>query len=78
MTARKFVTEYSERLGIPFEKMLHMLDEYLAGTASVRYAEFPDADLPDDFLEAGDEPAAFEELIEENLKFEGGKENEIQ
>jgi hypothetical protein len=72
MTAREFVAEYAERLGVPEEKMLHMLDEYLTGTATVRYSEFPDANLPEDFLEDGDEPAAFEELIEENLKFEGG------
>jgi len=75
MTAREFVAEYAEKLGVPEEKMLHMLDEYLAGTASVRYAEFPDADLPDDFLEAGDEPAAFEEWLEENLSF--GEENKM-
>jgi len=78
MTAREFVAEYAEKLGVPEEKMLHMLDEYLTGTAMLWYSDFPDASLPEEFLEAGDEPANFEEWLEENLSFEGGEENEIQ
>lgn len=69
MTAREFVEKYAEKLGVPEEKMLHLLDEYLTGTAMLRYSDFPDADLPGEFLEAGDEPAAFEEWLEENLSF---------
>ncbi len=75
MTAREFVEEYAEKLGVPEEKMLHMLDQYLTGTAMLWYSDFPDADLPGEFLEAGDEPAAFEEWLEENLSF--GEENKM-
>lgn len=74
MTAREFISEYAEKLGVPEEKMLHMLDEYLTGTASVRYAEFPDADLPEEFLEAGDEPADFEVVLEEFIEASFGEE----
>jgi hypothetical protein len=72
MTAREFVREYVENLGVPENDMLHFLDGYLTGITTVRYAQFPDAELPEGFFEDADEPAAFEELIEENLKFEGG------
>jgi len=70
MTAREFIREYVEEYGISEEKMLQFLDHYLTGTATVRYAEFPDADLPDEFLEAGDEPAKFEEWLDEYSKFD--------
>lgn len=70
MTAREFIREYVEEYGIPEEKMLSFLDHYLIGTATVKYAEFPDADLPEDFLEAGDEPAKFEEWLDEYSKFD--------
>jgi len=67
VTAREFISEYAEVLEIPEEKMLHFLDCYLVGTATVRYSEFPDADLPDDFMGDGDEPAKFEDWLEGKL-----------
>jgi len=66
MTAREFVNVYAEALEIPEEKMLFLLDCYLVGTATVRYSEFPDADLPEEFMES-DEPANFEEWLDEKV-----------
>ena len=66
MTAREFIKAYSEVLKIPEEMMLHLLDCYLVGIATVRYSVFPDADLPGEFIEA-DEPASFEDWLDEKL-----------
>ena len=67
MTAREFIKEYVETFKLDEEKMLFLLDSYLVGTATIRYSEFPDADLPDDFIEDGDEPAKFEDWLEVKL-----------
>jgi hypothetical protein len=67
MTAREFIKEYVETFKLDEEKMLFLLDSYLVGTATVRYSEYPDAYLPDDFMGDGDEPAAFEDWLEEKL-----------
>ena len=67
MTAREFIKEYVEIFELEEEKMLFLLDSYLVGTATIRYSEFPDADLPDDFIEDGDEPAKFEDWLEVKL-----------
>ena len=45
MTARDFISEYAEVLEIPEEKMLHFLDCYLVGTATVKYRVEGDANL---------------------------------
>lgn len=62
MTAREFCKKYVDD-GTTIEEILSTLDRYLVGTAIVKYREFPDADLPEEFLEAGDEPAGFEEFF---------------
>jgi hypothetical protein len=67
MTAREFIKEYVETFKLDEEKMLFLLDSYLVGTATIKYSEFPDADLPDDFIEDGDEPAKFEDWLEGKL-----------
>ena len=67
MTAREFIKEYVETFKLDEEKMLFLLDSYLVGTATVRYSEYPDAYLPDDFMGDGDEPAAFEDWLEIKL-----------
>ena len=67
MTAREFIKEYVEIFELEEEKMLFLLDSYLVGTATIRYSEFPDADLPEEFLQDGDEPAAFEQWLEGKL-----------
>ena len=67
MTAREFIKEYVETFKLDEEKMLFLLDSYLVGTATVRYSEYPDAYLPDDFMGDGDEPAAFEDWLEGKL-----------
>ena len=67
MTAREFIKEYVETFKLDEEKMLFLLDSYLVGTATIKYSEFPDADLPDDFIEDGDEPAKFEDWLEVKL-----------
>ena len=67
MTAREFIKEYVETFKLDEEKMLFLLDSYLVGTATVRYSEYPDAYLPDDFIEDGDEPAKFEDWLEIKL-----------
>jgi hypothetical protein len=59
MTAREFL----ERYDVDLEKGLSALDRYLQGTATVKYAEFPDAELPEEFQEAADEPAGFDEFV---------------
>jgi len=61
MTAREFIKEYVETFKLDEEKMLFLLDSYLVGTATVRYSEYPDADLPEEFLQDGDEPAKLED-----------------
>ena len=67
MTAREFIKEYVETFKLDEEKMLFLLDSYLVGTATIKYSEFPDAYLPDDFIEDGDEPAKFEDWLEVKL-----------
>jgi hypothetical protein len=67
MTAREFIQDYIEVFEVPGDKLLQLLDCYLTWTANVRYSEFPDADLPKEFLEDADEPANFEEWIEMKL-----------
>jgi len=67
MTAREFIKEYVEIFELEGEKMLFLLDSYLVGTATIKYSEFPDAYLPDDFIEDGDEPAKFEDWLEVKL-----------
>jgi len=67
MTAHEFISEYAEVLKIPEEKMFFLLDSYLVGTATIKYSEFPDAYLPDDFIGDGDEPAKFEDWLEVKL-----------
>ena len=66
MTAREFIKEYVEIFELEEEKMLFLLDCYLVGTATVRYSEFPDADLPGEFMES-DEPASFEDWLDEKV-----------
>ena len=66
MTAREFIKEYVEIFELEEEKMLFLLDCYLVGTATVRYSEFPDADLPGEFMEL-DEPASFEDWLDEKV-----------
>ena len=58
-TAREFLQGYDG----DFEHNLATLDRYLQGTATVKYSEFPDADLPEEFLAATNEPAEFEEFM---------------
>ena len=58
-TAREFLQGYDG----DFEYNLATLDRYLQGTATVKYSEFPDADLPEEFLAATNEPAEFEEFM---------------
>ena len=67
MTAREFIKEYVETFKLDEEKMLFLLDCYLVGTATVRYSEFPDADLPEEFLQDAEEPAKFEDWLEIKL-----------
>jgi len=67
MTAREFIKEYVETFKLDEEKMFFLLDSYLVGTATIKYSEFPDAYLPDDFIEDGDEPAKFEDWLEVKL-----------
>jgi len=67
MTAREFIKEYVETFKLDEEKMFFLLDSYLVGTATIKYSEFPDAYLPDDFMGDGDEPAAFEDWLEGKL-----------
>ena len=67
MTAREFIKEYVEIFELEGEKMLFLLDSYLVGTATIKYSEFPDAYLPDDFIEDGDETAKFEDWLEVKL-----------
>lgn len=67
MTAREFIKEYVEIFELEEEKMLFLLDCYLVGTATVRYSEFPDADLPEEFLQDAEEPANFEDWLEVKL-----------
>ena len=67
MTAREFIKEYVEIFELEEEKMLFLLDCYLVGTATVRYSEFPDADLPEEFLQDAEEPANFEDWLDEKL-----------
>lgn len=64
MTAREFINRYVKEYGIDEEKAYHMLDNYLVGIGVVKYAQFPDAELPDEFIEDGDQPARFEEFLE--------------
>ena len=58
-TAREFLQGYNG----DFDHNLATLDRYLHGTATVKYSEFPDADLPEEFLTATNEPAEFEEFM---------------
>jgi len=74
MTAREFVREYVENLGVPENDMLHFLDGYLTGITTVRYAQFPDAELPEGFFEDADEPADFEVVLEEFIEASFGEE----
>ena len=67
MTAREFIKVYLETFKLDEENMLFLLDSYLVGTATVRYSEYPDAYLPDDFMGVGDEPASFEDWLDEKL-----------
>ena len=67
MTAREFIKEYVEIFELEEEKMLFLLDCYLVGTATVRYSEFPDADLPEEFLQDAEEPASFEDWLDEKV-----------
>lgn len=61
MTAREFLRQHDHDGDL--EKGLNALDRYLQGTTTVKYAEFPDADLPEEFLTATDEPAGFDEFM---------------
>jgi len=75
MTAREFITPYVDkyREGLPtFEKALALLDEYLQGTANVKYSQFPDANLPGKFIKATDEPAGFDEFVFEYVLWASG------
>lgn len=57
MTAREFAEKYDFQL----EKVLCALTEYVGG--GVDYLEFPDAELPESFTEAMDEPGEFSDFL---------------
>lgn len=63
MTAREFARRYVEEFNIDETRLYHMLDNYLSTIATVKYSQFPDAELPDEFIEDGDQPARFEEYL---------------
>jgi len=62
-TAREFITQYETEYDIELERGLQALDRYLQGVATVQYSQFPDADLPEEFLTDPDEPAGFDEFF---------------
>lgn len=62
MTAREFLERYAD--DVDFDRGLMILGNYLG---DMKYAQFPDAELPENFINASDEPADFKEYLEEYL-----------
>ncbi len=63
MTATEFCWNYVVTYGIPMEVMLNLLDIYLAEVAPVQYVDYPNSELPEEFVTALDEPANFDEFF---------------
>jgi hypothetical protein len=68
MTAREFCWNYAVTYDIPMEAVLHLLDIYLAEVAPVQYVDYPNSELPEEFVTALDEPANFDEFFKAFLE----------
>jgi len=64
MTARDFCKKYVKRYETTESEILECLDAYLSGTSPVLYSEFPEADLPTDFIKNEDDLYRFEGWLE--------------
>ncbi len=70
MITKEFVQSCVDMYGITKEEVLALLDEYLLTRNNIKFAafsEWPDFNLPSDFVHDANEPTAFENWLQIKL-----------